>query len=139
MLNSGDKKALGALGEKAACQFLKNQGFKILTQNFRFRRLGELDIVAAYRYSFWRNLWRIHFIEVKTKVGSQISLDAQQSWTPKQQKRLLKLTQIYLSFKNIPSDTPWQIDLITITFQQTPTGKFEPQIKHYQNVLEDTF
>jgi len=37
----------GAAGEQIACNFLQEQGYRIIERNHR-SRLGELDIIAAY-------------------------------------------------------------------------------------------
>jgi len=39
----------GAAGEQIACNFLQEQGYRIIERNHRSSsRLGELDIIAAY-------------------------------------------------------------------------------------------
>ena len=50
----------GALGEKLACRFLRQKGYKILYRNFRGRRGGEIDIVC-------RDCDTLVFVEVKTR------------------------------------------------------------------------
>jgi len=52
------KKLLGQSGEDAAAKFLKKNGYKIITRNYRCR-YGEIDIIAREK-----NTWC--FIEVKT-------------------------------------------------------------------------
>lgn len=52
---------IGHIGESYAAEFLRNNGFIILDQNFRMR-LGELDIVA-------KKSNKVYFCEVKTRVG----------------------------------------------------------------------
>jgi putative endonuclease len=51
----------GALGEKLACRFLRQKGYKILYRNFRGRRGGEIDIVC-------RDHDTLVFVEVKTRA-----------------------------------------------------------------------
>lgn len=53
--------ALGRKGEQLADQYLRSHGFEIRDRNFR-TRAGELDFVAQKDS-------KIHFIEVKTRVG----------------------------------------------------------------------
>ena len=55
------RRALGALGERAAEDHLVRAGYRIVSRNFR-TRFGELDLVAANR-SF------LVFCEVKTRVA----------------------------------------------------------------------
>src|SRR5207244_4198962 len=53
---------LGARGEKLACAFLRQGGYKILYRNFRARRGGEVDIIC-------RDGETLVFVEVKTRTG----------------------------------------------------------------------
>ena len=53
----------GALGEKAACELLQKQGYKIIDRNFR-TRYGEIDIIAL---DFSNKLETLVFVEVKTR------------------------------------------------------------------------
>ena len=39
-------KTLGDIGEKIAEEYLKGKGYKILDKNFRYKKLGEIDLVA---------------------------------------------------------------------------------------------
>ena len=41
-----ETKKLGDLGEKIAEKYLKDRGYKILDKNFRYSKLGELDLIA---------------------------------------------------------------------------------------------
>ncbi len=56
------KQNLGALGEKAAAEYLESLGYKILIKNWRCR-FGEVDIVATEGD-------QTVFVEVKTRSGS---------------------------------------------------------------------
>jgi putative endonuclease len=50
----------GARGEKLACRFLRQNGYKVLYRNFRGRRGGEIDIVCRQKDT-------LVFVEVKTR------------------------------------------------------------------------
>ncbi len=52
----------GDAGEEEACHFLSEQGFTIISRNFRYGKYGELDIIAA-RESL------VVFVEVKSRSG----------------------------------------------------------------------
>ena len=52
---------LGARGEKLACRFLRQKGYKVLHRNFRGRTGGEIDIVCRDRDT-------LVFVEVKTRT-----------------------------------------------------------------------
>ena len=53
---------IGNLGEDAACEFLKNNGYSILQRNFRCKA-GEIDIIAV------KDGCTV-FVEVKTRKNS---------------------------------------------------------------------
>ena len=58
-----EKQIRGAIGEQAAVDYLRQQGFMIVERNYRIGR-SEVDIIAS-RYD------ELHFVEVKTrKYGS---------------------------------------------------------------------
>ena len=56
------RQQIGAAGEQIACNFLQEQGYRIIERNHR-SRLGELDIIAAYGEF-------LIFCEVKTRKDS---------------------------------------------------------------------
>ena len=56
-----NRQNLGETGEAIASAFLENNGYTILTQNYR-RKFGEIDIIAREGDS-------LVFIEVKTRTG----------------------------------------------------------------------
>jgi len=53
------KRETGNLGEKMACGFLENNGYKVIETNYRCRH-GEMDIIA-------RQCETLVFVEVRTK------------------------------------------------------------------------
>ena len=58
-----EKQERGALGEQAAVDYLRQNGFMIIERNYRIGK-SEVDIIAS-RYD------ELHFVEVKTrKAGS---------------------------------------------------------------------
>lgn len=57
-----DSHDLGRRGEEVACQFLRKEGYRILTRNYRCPA-GEIDIIAEHNDT-------IRFVEVKTRSHS---------------------------------------------------------------------
>ncbi len=57
---SKTRKEVGALGERAASEYLRRHGFSVRDRNFA-RKTGELDIIAEKEDT-------LHFIEVKTNL-----------------------------------------------------------------------
>ena len=74
----------GALGEKAAKKFLKQQGLKFLTANFQSRR-GEIDLV-------FRDEDCLVFVEVKTRSSEEWNRPA--SAVDERKRRLLSQTAL---------------------------------------------
>jgi putative endonuclease len=68
----------GARGEKLACRFLRQNGYKILHRNFKGRTGGEIDLVC-------RDHDTLVFIEVKTRTSEDFgrpfeTIKRQQQW-----------------------------------------------------------
>ncbi len=80
--------SIGRAGEKIAAQFLLSKGYKILTQNFRHSKLGEIDIVAEKKGV-------LIFCEVKTRKDKKFGQPFE-AVTLKKQKTIKKIAQIYL-------------------------------------------
>ena len=105
---------IGALGEEIACRFLVGQKFDLLDRNFR-QKCGEIDIVAEK----WGTL---HFIEVKTVsresryyVNHETNnFRAEDNMHFRKIQRLEKTIQIYMQKKNVPHETRFQMDGITV-------------------------
>ena len=51
---------IGRKGEELACTFLESNGFEILYRNYRYQRVGEIDIIA-------QKSDLIVFVEVKSR------------------------------------------------------------------------
>lgn len=130
MKSKGQK--LGELGEKLAGDYLKKQGFKILSRNWQ-NKWGEIDIVAQKNKA-------LCFIEVKT-IRQTAPLSQNQTFLPedkinqKKKQQLRKMAQIYLSAHELSLATPHQIDILAIEI--LPDG--QSQIRHLQNVIANFY
>lgn len=125
-------KPLGDLGEKIAEKYLIDRGYKILDKNFRYSKLGELDIIAQKEKD-------IVFVEVKTrsKTGPTDFLP-EDNITVQKQKKLIKLSKIYLAkkrFLDISNDIPWQIDVLAVEIYRN--GLYD--IRHTPNAIGDMY
>lgn len=110
-----NKRLVGALGEEAAAEYLKKKGHAILERNFRYSRLGEIDIISREKSG-------ICFIEVKTRSSTRYGYP-REAVNNKKQNNIRRLAQIYLS-KNKIKDTDVRFDVV------------EVYIKKYDNKLE---
>ncbi len=110
---------IGKAGEKAACRFLKKNGYKILERNYQRsagKILGEIDIVA-------RKGELVSFIEVKTRKSETFGLPCEYVTKAKQQK-LIKIAYTYIAEKKL--DAPCSFDVIEVLHD----GKKVQTIRH---------
>jgi len=128
-----DNKELGNLGEDLACEYLVNNGYKIIGRNYRIN-FGEIDIICQKkRKLFSRSDKTIHFVEVKSlgRQTSQFSPEQRANW--KKQNKVRRLAEIWLSKHKVSENAPYQIDIIAVSFDELG----EPEIKHFENVVGD--
>jgi putative endonuclease len=103
------RKALGRQGEDLAAAYLTQQGYEIITRNWRTRS-GELDIVA--RDGDW-----LVFVEVRVRrIGKGATAPTlgspEESVTPRKQLKLVALADAYLFA--LPWGGRWRIDVIAL-------------------------
>ena len=126
-----DPKKIGNFGERIACYYLKNKGYKILDKNYSRKWLGgpqkgEIDVVAEKDDI-------ISFVEVKT-ITSAFS----RGYLPEdkvdfqKQKQLIRIAQDWLSEKKISLESKWQIDVISI---KVNLNAKKAKIKHLKNAV----
>jgi putative endonuclease len=102
------RKATGTHGESVAAAFLREQGYTIVTQNWRCKR-GEIDIIAQDGAT-------LVFVEVRTRSSTALGT-AEESVTPAKQQRLIELAQTYLDEREQSSEPwtgPWRIDVVAL-------------------------
>ena len=116
------KQDTGAKGEKLAASYLKQQHYKIIQTNFRFRE-GEIDIVAEKK-----NV--IVLVEVRTKTTAGFGTP-EESVTNLKKRKLISSSLHYLGIHNM-SDRQWQIDFIGVELDSS--GKCT-RLDHIQNAV----
>lgn len=122
------RRDLGDLGEKIARKYLEEKGYRILDKNFRYSKLGELDIIAEKDDN-------IFFIEVKTRIKTGPSdYFPEDNITFSKQRKLIKLSQIWLS-KHKMFDKSWQVDILAI--EAFRDGSYD--IRHTENAVGDMY
>lgn len=82
----------GKFGENLALKFLKNNGYKIISTNYR-NKLGEVDIIAKDKDTYC-------FIEVKLRSSQEFGLAAE-AIDRRKQRRLCKAALCYLKEKHL--------------------------------------
>jgi len=111
----------GVLGEKAAKTYLKKQGLKFLTANFRSPR-GELDLI-------FRDQDCLVFVEVKTRSSEEWTRPAQA--VDARKRRLLSQTALdYLRLLRNPR-LKFRFDIVEVLLED---GAVQ-QIRHLPNTF----
>jgi len=119
-------KSLGAYGESLARQYLKDQGYRILEENFR-NKLGEIDLIA-------QDGKIVCFIEVKTRQ----SVDQGQPFEAVNPWKIRKLSQLatyYLKQKFHTLEILSRFDVISILQDKAGSHK----IQHIKNAFESAY
>jgi putative endonuclease len=118
------RRETGKLGEKIACDFLGNNGYKIIETNYRCRD-GEIDIVAQQREM-------LVFVEVRTKKSYYFGTP-EESITPTKMQHLRAVASHYeQNHVNLPP--AWRIDVVAI--QMHANGKV-CRVEIIENAIED--
>ena len=103
-----NNKITGKIGEDMAEKFLRHQGYKILSRNWRCA-LGEIDIVAQEKEF-------TVFVEIKTRKSTTFGAGYLSVNSAKQLK-LIKLAHAYLKRYGL-TDKPCRLDIISIDMAQ---------------------
>jgi putative endonuclease len=114
----------GNAGEAAVCQFLQDQGWQILAQQWHCR-WGELDLVA-------RKGSTLAFVEVKTRQIHTWDEAGVLAVTPSKQRKVIRSAQAFLSTFPGYADLDCRFD-VALVQRRTPSSR--SQAPHCQ-VLE---
>jgi putative endonuclease len=120
-------KDTGDKGEQLACEYLVNNGYKILGRNYRVN-FGEIDIIAKKKGFFTDKT--IHFVEVKTLFsGGAFYPEEHVNYHKKNKYR--GLVDIWLNKNKYPLDTPCQVDVASVSIDGD-----DEKIHFFENVVE---
>jgi len=106
-----ERKNLGRKGERAAVQFLKKQGYRILHRNWK-SPLGEIDIIA-------KDGKTLCFVEVKTRSDESYG-GAVEAVRPAKQAQIVRAALGFLMQHQVPVQD-CRFDVVAIQFD--PKGK----------------
>ncbi len=109
----------GKSGEDIAANWIKDQGYTLVSRNFS-SRLGEIDIIA-------KDGPQIVFIEVKTRSSTVFGAPAS-AITPKKLSSLIKTAEYYLLMNKIGRN--YRIDAVEVIMKN---GSVE-SIHHIKNI-----
>ncbi len=108
---------IGIAGEKAAADYLRDHGFRIIERNWRCR-IGEIDLIGIDNSEYV-------IVEVKSskKLGS---LPPEFRVQAKKRRKLDALAELYMKSRAI--DAPYRIDVISVWWENNHV-----QIRHIPN------
>ncbi|MFD2171389.1 YraN family protein [Tumebacillus lipolyticus] len=124
MYKHRSRKQIGARGEQIACDWLVQQGYRLLARNWRCRE-GELDIIAQEGDT-------LLFLEVRTRTTSNRFGTAEESIDWRKQRQVRQLATRFLS------TTPqafyrFRFDVIVIYLDRS-TDEVQ-QLRHIRNAF----
>lgn len=111
----------GEEAERLAESYLVGKGYSIITRNYHFGKVAEIDLIARDNES-------LVFVEVKSRF-SRTFISPIDQMTPQKAKQLRKAAEGFLFSKSI-QDVPCRFDVITIDYI---SGK--PKIEHLENAI----
>ena len=100
-----NKREQGSHYETMAAEYLKNKGYKIITQNF-FSKNGEIDIIA-------KDTDTLVFCEVKYRSNTRYGLP-EEAVDYRKQDKIRKTAAYYLYRNNFPVETRVRFDVIAV-------------------------
>lgn len=109
-----EKRKVGDLGEKIACEWLEEREFSIILRNYS-KKWGEIDIIA-------QKFKKVHFIEVKSVTRESLddfspgndSFRPEDNIHPWKLKRISRTIQSYILENKMGEDKDWQFDAMTV-------------------------
>ena len=117
---------IGKIGEDMARDYLKNQGYRIIEQNYR-TRYAEIDLVAEHKPGFFSKK-ELVFVEVRTKAGENFgSPEDTLNWA--KLKKVRQNARAYLAFKKWQG--PARIDAVCIVLKPDFTVL---RLTHHKNI-----
>lgn len=103
MLNRNQQ--FGKTGETIAARYLKKNGYRILSQNYR-NTFGEIDIIAKEKDT-------LVFVEVKSRTSGHFG-SPKDAVTPKKQRQISKVALAYLKTTD-QGRAKARFDVVTVT------------------------
>ena len=119
----GTNQATGRLGEQYAYDHVKGLGFSVLDTNVR-TKMGEIDIIAT-------RAGKVHFIEVKTRVGDGYG-KPYEAVNYHKMRHMLNSARIY-TLQNGLSQHKLSLDVVSIVLHRDNTIK---TLTFYENITQ---
>lgn len=121
----------GEIGEKLAADYLKKQGYKVLSRNFR-TKFGELDIICKKgRVLVFVEVKAIMIGDLRFAISHLLFFSPEQHFTKQKITRLKRAIEIFLIKNKLSSETEQRLDLIALELDVNSKLK---DLRHYENV-----
>ena len=119
------RKSLGERAEAAAARFLKKQGMRVVTRNWRTRH-GEVDLVMLDGPS-------LVFVEVKSRTSDSVA-PPHATVTVAKQRRLTRLAEQFIQ-KTQQEHRPCRFDVVSVVW---PADQRRPRVEHIVDAFPAT-
>jgi putative endonuclease len=113
----------GVLAESYASKYLEGKNYRIVGRNYR-KPWGEIDIIAEKE-----NV--LVFVEVKANRKEIVGFEPELRVGSDKRHRMDRIARTFLSDYRFPSDQPWQMDILAVTFVKE---RGVAKIRHYKNI-----
>jgi putative endonuclease len=119
-------KIIGSFGENQVYLLLQKEGYHVLEKNFRFSRMGEIDIIAYDGDT-------LCFIEVKSRKSSKFGMPAE-AVIAKKIHKIRSLSQVYLKKHNL-FNVPIRFDVVEVFLKKERDSLEVESIHHIKNAF----
>ena len=114
---------LGFFAEHYATEYLKSKGYQIIAHNYR-KPWGEIDVITEKEGI-------IVFVEVKANKKDLPGFEPELRVNADKKCRMTRIARTYLVDHRYPTDQPWQLDVVAVTFDKK---RGVAKIRHYKNI-----
>lgn len=114
---------IGDRGEAAAAEFLRDAGYRVLDENYRFER-NEVDLVCYDP----RKGGEIVFVEVKTRSGTGFG-PPEAAVTDEKRASLIEVSRAYMHERQLEG-APARFDVVGVLLTDGA-----PDIEHHENAF----
>jgi putative endonuclease len=123
-MEQSNKKTIGQEGEDLAAEYLVNNGFEMITRNYRYGH-GEIDIIVKDKSNGY-----LVFVEVKTRKNLEFG-EPENAITKSKIRQLKKIADAYVYEKDI-KEVECRFDVIAILWNR----ETKPKITHFKNAFD---
>ena len=117
-----ERQIRGALGEQAAVEYLRRNGFMIVERNYRIGR-SEVDIIAS-RYD------ELHFVEVKTRKYSSM-IAPEESITEQKMRAMRRAASAYMAQHRCTLEPRFSLIAIDVVGERVESLRFVEDALQY--------